>query len=80
MLYDIHTQMIASGVGSNPALSESFTELLRVNPSLNMLLSGLISSVIAVVMTLLPKKGMILMSVLITTLSLVACGELVYVG
>jgi hypothetical protein len=72
----LSTSVVATGVGSIPALS-CFTQLLQANLILNMLVGGLISSAIAVAMTLVPKKGMVLMSILVITTSLVAGGEMV---
>jgi len=66
--------MVVPGAGSLPALL-SLASLMQGNWFLGSLVAGLISSSIANLLLLLPKKGMVLMSAFVFTLSLVACEE-----
>ncbi|MEK5278745.1 hypothetical protein NSS82_10875 [Paenibacillus sp. FSL H7-0735] len=62
-----------TGTGSIPVLSVLLLKLIA-NWYSATLVAGIISAAIAALWMLLPKKGLMLMSISVITLSLVACG------
>jgi hypothetical protein len=74
MVYLLDIKMCVTGIGAIPILS-SLASLLLSNAYLGSLFSGLVGAAVAVILSLVSKKGMVLMSALIILLTLVACGE-----